>query len=151
MVAGWDHLLPAWFTRLHPTYRTPVNSILFVGAVTLAIGLASIVGVGEQEAFQLLNNGSGIFYALTYLLMFALPIAGIRGATPASMGLRLAALSGLAMTLLYIGLSIFPIVRVDEPLVFALKISGVVVAANGTGAVVFLIAARRRVNHLRRT
>src|SRR5688572_30993273 len=22
MVAGWDRLLPAWFTRLHPTYRS---------------------------------------------------------------------------------------------------------------------------------
>jgi amino acid transporter len=31
MVAGWDGLLPAWFTRLHPRYQTPVNSIVFVG------------------------------------------------------------------------------------------------------------------------
>jgi amino acid transporter len=23
LVAGWDHLLPAWFTRLHPKHRTP--------------------------------------------------------------------------------------------------------------------------------
>src|SRR5437868_12562782 len=29
MVAGWDHLLPAWFTRLHARYKTPVNSIIF--------------------------------------------------------------------------------------------------------------------------
>jgi amino acid transporter len=27
MVAGWDGLLPAWFTRLHPKYHTPYNSI----------------------------------------------------------------------------------------------------------------------------
>ncbi len=27
MVAGWDHMLPAWFSRLHATYKTPVNSI----------------------------------------------------------------------------------------------------------------------------
>ena len=31
MVAGWDHMLPAWFSRLHPTYKTPVNSIMLVG------------------------------------------------------------------------------------------------------------------------
>lgn len=30
MVAGWDGLLPRWFTRLHPRSQTPVNSILFV-------------------------------------------------------------------------------------------------------------------------
>jgi amino acid transporter len=28
------------------------NSILFVGAVTLAVGVASVAGVGEQEAYQ---------------------------------------------------------------------------------------------------
>src|SRR5437879_3917646 len=43
VVAGWDNLLPAWFTRLHKTNKTPVNSILFVGAVTLALGLASLI------------------------------------------------------------------------------------------------------------
>ena len=25
MVAGWDHLLPEWFSRLHPRYRTPTG------------------------------------------------------------------------------------------------------------------------------
>ena len=40
MVAGWDNLLPAWFTRLNATYRTPVNSILFVGAATFVLSVA---------------------------------------------------------------------------------------------------------------
>src|SRR6266404_5939801 len=48
MVAGWDNLLPAWFAKLHKRYRTPVNSILFVAATTLAFSLASLVGVKEQ-------------------------------------------------------------------------------------------------------
>src|SRR5947208_7319186 len=76
MVAGWDGLLPAWFTRLDPRRQTPVNSIVFVGAVTLAFSLAGLIGVGKQEAFQLLWNASAIFYALTYLVMFAVPIVG---------------------------------------------------------------------------
>src|SRR2546425_4729989 len=37
MVAGWDRLLPVWFTRLHPKYKTPINSIVFVGIITLVI------------------------------------------------------------------------------------------------------------------
>ena len=37
MVAGWDSLLPAWFTRLSERYRTPVNSILFVGAADVRV------------------------------------------------------------------------------------------------------------------
>src|SRR5262249_46579867 len=60
MVAGWDGLLPGWFTRLHPARLTPVNSILFVGAMTLAFSVLGLLGVGKQEAFQLLWNGSAI-------------------------------------------------------------------------------------------
>ena len=32
MVAGWDRMLPAWFSQLHAKYKTPVNSIMLVGA-----------------------------------------------------------------------------------------------------------------------
>src|ERR1043166_8009550 len=74
MVAGWDRLLPSWFTRLHPKHKTPTNSILFVGAVTLVLGLLSLTGVNAQEAFQLLDNAGGVFYAATYLVLFAIPI-----------------------------------------------------------------------------
>ena len=56
MVAGWDRLLPAWFSTLHPKYQTPVNSILLVGASSFAIASLSLIGVGQAEAFQLLFN-----------------------------------------------------------------------------------------------
>jgi amino acid transporter len=138
MVAGWDGLLPAWFTRLHPRYQTPVNSILFVGLVTLAFSIAGLIGVGKQEAFQLLWNASAIFYALTYLVMFAIPIAGV--AAPA--WLKLASASGFLMTLAFVALSILPIVQVESRMIFALKISVVVVLTNGVGAAIFL--GRRR-------
>src|SRR5438552_13302884 len=64
MVAGWDNLLPVWFARLHKRYRTPVNSILVVGIVTLAFSLVSLIRVSEQEASQLQDNAPGAFYAL---------------------------------------------------------------------------------------
>src|SRR5439155_164654 len=53
MVAGWDQLLPVWFTRLHPKYKTPINSVVFVGIITLVIAISSQIGAGIQEAFQL--------------------------------------------------------------------------------------------------
>jgi amino acid transporter len=134
MVAGWDGLLPAWFTRLHPRYGTPGNSIVFVGAVTLAFSIAGLVGVGKQEAFQLLWNASAIFYALTYLVMFAIPIASI----PSPLWLKAAAASGFLMTLAFVALSILPIVQVESRLSFAIKISAVVVLANVLGAAIFL-------------
>jgi amino acid transporter len=141
MVAGWDGLLPAWFTRLHSRYQTPVNSIVFVGAVTLAFSLIGLIGVGKQEAFQLLWNASGIFYALTYLVMFAIPIAG-RGAARGPLWLRVASLSGMLMTLLYVTLSILPIVDVASRLAFALKISTVVVVTNVVGWMLFARARK---------
>jgi amino acid transporter len=131
MVAGWDRLLPAGFTRLHARYRTPVNSILFVGAVTLALSLVGLIGVGKQEAFQLLWNASGVFYALPYVAMFALPLAGLRGIEPRpTAGLRACALSGLLMTLLYLAVSIVPLIKVESRALFAAKITGLIVTAN---------------------
>jgi len=135
MVAGWDHLLPQWFSRLHPKYKTPVNSILFVAAMILVTGLASLAGVGRQEAFQILDNSSGIFYSLTYLVMFALPLIGLRksGVRP-PWWLRGAAVSGFAVTLLYSVLSIFPIIPVASLLAFSAKVGGVILTANLIGA-----------------
>jgi len=145
MVAGWDRLLPDWFTRLHKTRKTPVNSTLFVGGMTLATGLAGIAGVGQQEAYQTLQSASIIFYALTYLVMFALPIVGLRGlqGRPARW-IRIAAASGFMMTLLNAVLSVFPIIDVESPLVFAMRISGVIIVANIIGAALFIVEEKKR-------
>jgi len=145
MVAGWDQLLPDWFTRLHDKYKTPVNSILFVGAATLMLSLVGLIGVGKQEAFQLLWNASGLFYALTYLALFALPLVGLRGAAQRPpLWLKLSALSGLLMTVLYVGLSIVPIIEVESRVLFAIKIGGLIVITNILGLAVFGIFGRRR-------
>ena len=121
-----------------------MNSIVFVGGVTLAVALAVVIGVGEQEAFQLLNNAGGIFYALTYLVMFALPIAGFRhSAHPAPAWLKLACASGFLMTTLYVVLSVFPIVQVGSASLFTAKIILVVLITNAAGVALFLLARRR--------
>ncbi len=145
MVAGWDNLLPRWFTKLHPRYRTPVNSILFVGVIALVFGAAGIAGVGEQEAFQLLDNAAGIFYGITYLIMFAIPLVGLRRMEPRiPLWLKIASFSGFAVSLLYVVLSIFPIIDVTSWLSFAIKISGVVIGLNIVGGALYWAAARRR-------
>ncbi len=144
LVAGWDGLLPAWFTRLHPRFRTPLNSILFVGVVTLVFAAVSLLGVGLQEAFQLLDSAAGILYAIAYLAMFALPILGMRGFDRPPLWLRLAAVSGFAVTLLYIVFSLFPIIDVASRGSFAGKIIAVVVGANFLGAAIYRAEKRRR-------
>jgi amino acid transporter len=142
MVAGWDHLLPAWVSRLHPRYKTPVGSIVSIGLVAVMFMILGNLGVGAQEAFQLLGNGSMICYALTYLVMFAIPLVA-RGEKPA-WGVRLAAASGFAMTLLYAALSIFPIIDVQNAASFTVKVSGVVIGINLAGALYFRHAKKRK-------
>jgi amino acid transporter len=145
MVAGWDRLLPDWFTRLHNRYKTPVNSILFVGGATLVLALVGLIGVGKQEAFQLLWNASGVFYALTYLAMFAIPLIGLRGASSRPpIWLKVSAASGLLMTLLYVALSVVPIIQVESRLIFALKIGGLIVLTNIIGIAIFGAVAKNR-------
>jgi amino acid transporter len=142
MVAGWDHLLPSWFTRLHPKYKTPVGSIGFIGAAILVFATMTNLGVGNQEAYQLLQNAAGILYALTYLVMFAIPLAA-PGEKPAR-ALRVMAASGFGMTLLYVVLSVFPIIDVPNRLAFAVKISGVVIGLNLLGGLFYWRAETRR-------
>jgi amino acid transporter len=144
MVAGWDRLLPAWFTRLHPTYKTPINSILFVGAVTLVLGLLSLTGVGVQEAFQLLDNAGGVFYAATYLVLFAIPLIGMKGfGVRSPWWLKVACASGFVMSIIYICFTPVPIIPVENKLIFALKVIATVILANAVGVTIYALAKRR--------
>jgi amino acid transporter len=145
MVAGWDQLLPAWFSRLHPRYSTPVNSILFVGALTLMIGISSQIGAGIQEAFQLVDNAANVFYGIVYLVLFALPIAGTRAIrTGAPAWLRVAAGCGCGVCMFAIFFTIYPIIDVPSPLLFAVKIITVTLIANGVGILIFTVGEKRR-------
>jgi amino acid transporter len=148
MVAGWDRLIPGWFSRLHARYRTPMNSVLFIGVCAMLFAAAGMANVGEQEAFQLLSNSSGILYGLTYLVLFAVPLLGLhRTGQRAPLWIRIAAAVGFITTTLYVVLSVLPIVDVDSWLVFGLKIGGTVAIANAAGAALYLMhrwrAARR--------
>jgi amino acid transporter len=145
MVAGWDHLLPAWFSRLHARYKTPINSIMFVGAITLVIAISSQIGTGLQEAFQLVDNAANVFYAIVYAMMFAIPLMGATAVrSHARIWLRVAALCGFGVSLLAIFFTVYPIIDVPNPLVFAAKIIAVTVIANAIGATIFALGEKRR-------
>jgi amino acid transporter len=145
MVAGWDNLLPAWFSRLHKKHKTPVNSILFVGVITLVFGLASLIDVMEQEAFQILDNAATMFYALIYIVLFAIPFVAIRRfGVKAPMWLKIASASGLLVSVIAGLYSMFPIKAVDRPLAFALKILVVVVVANVIGAILYAVRGKQK-------
>jgi len=143
MCAGWDHLLPKWFTRLHPKYRTPVNSILFLGGITLAASTAVLIGVGNQEAFELLQIWGFTFYAIAYLALFAIPLfAGKESAFRSAPWLRVLALSGLVLTLLFVLLSVFPIIRVESESAYTWKTVAVLGFANLGGLLLYRLRPR---------
>jgi glutamate:GABA antiporter len=144
MVAGWDRLLPGWFSRLHPKYKTPINSILFVGAVTMVLSVLSLLGVHAQEAFQLIDNAGGVFYALTYLVLFAIPLFGMKALGVSSpWWLKIACASGFIVTLIYIRFAIVPITEVGSRLSFALKIVITVLLANAIGVTIYVLGKRK--------
>jgi len=150
MVAGWDNLLPPWFARLHKKYQTPVNSILFVGATTLVFSLAPLIGVKEAEAFQFQDNAANIFYALIYMVLFAIPIVAMkRFGARAPWWLKIAAALGFIVSVLGAFFTVFPIIDVQSRFLFAAKIIAVVVLANAIGATIYLLdkkRARQRLN-----
>jgi amino acid transporter len=145
MVAGWDRLLPSWFSRLHPRFKTPINSVIFVGMLTLTIAIASQIGAGIQEAFQLVDNASNVFYGIVYFTMFAIPILGASAIrSPAPIWLRIAAICGALVSLSAIFFTVYPIIDVPSPLSFALKIIAVTAIANAVGVAIYVAGKKRQ-------
>jgi len=146
LVAGWDHLIPSWFTRLHPKYRTPVNSTLFMGAVALVASMGVLIGAGSQESFVLLQIWAWTFYGFAYLAKFAIPLfsAKDKGLRP-GLWLQIGAASGFLMTLLFVSLSVLPVIPVASVPIYAMKIAFVVLGANLLGWMIYRAGQRKKV------
>jgi amino acid transporter len=155
MVAAWDHLVPAWFTWLHPRYRTPTRSITVIVLLALSFSFLASAGTGTQESFQLLITGANACYGVFYLLMFAVPlIAGTRFSPRPDLRpgviLRIACFSGIAVTLLSMIFSLIPIVDVPRPWLFAVRIGLTALGINLIGAGIYWRGTRlrARIEHL---
>jgi glutamate:GABA antiporter len=143
MTAGWDRLVPAWFARLDPRRRTPVNSILFVTALVMAVILLSMLGVREQEASQLLANASIVHYAIAYVALFAIPVFGARALRKAlPRWLRIASAAGMGASAVSLFIAVYPVVDVVSRLGYAIKIGGVVLATNVAGVALYRAGGR---------
>jgi hypothetical protein len=103
-----------------------------------------LFGTGNQEAFALLQILSWTFYGLAYLTMFAIPLFAHpeKGVRPRA-ALRLAAALGMAVTLSFVALSVFPIVEVTSRLAYSLKVVVVVVGANFVGWMIYRAGRQR--------
>ena len=138
MTAGWNHILPNWFTSLHPRWRTPVNSIAFVAVLILVMLVLSMLGVREQETMQLLSNASTVHYGLSYMALFALPLVGLakfRSSLP--VWSKFIAGAGLISTFVAVIVAVHPIIDVSSNLSYAVKISGTVIISNIIGVLIY--------------
>jgi glutamate:GABA antiporter len=144
MVAGWDHLIPDWFTRLHPRFRTPVNSVAFTCALVLVLLFLANIGVHAQEAFQVLTNASITHYEISYLAMFAIPLVGaatLRTRIPR--WVRWTSITGFVATLFSFLISAYPFVDVVNPRAYAAKILGTTLISNIIGYTFYRTRNRR--------
>lgn len=134
MTAGWDHLAPAWFTRLHPRFRTPSNSIYFTTAAVAAMLVLGSFGVRAAEAFDVLNNASSEFYTLAYIAMFSIAFLGARNLRKHLPVWVVAwCVLGALTSLVIVVLNAYPFVNVASPIGFAAKILGTTALANLVG------------------
>jgi len=150
MVAAWDHLLPAAFTRLHPRFRTPVLSLAVVAGGAFTFSLVASGWAGAAEAFQIIATSSYLCLGVYYVLLFSVPLICFTRArsqphTRPGLLLLLACLAGLTITLLAMGFAMVPIVDVASAGVFALKIAATAVAINAVGLMLYWRAERRAV------
>jgi glutamate:GABA antiporter len=144
LVAGWDHLIPGWFTRLHPRHRTPTNSIAFTCVLVLLLLILANIGVHAQEAFQVLTNASITHYELSYMAMFAIPLVGaatLRTRLPR--WLLWTSIMGLCATIFSFLISAYPFVDVVNPRAYAAKILGTTLISNLVGYTFYRIRNRR--------
>jgi amino acid transporter len=144
MAAGWDHLIPAWFTRLHPRHRTPTNSVVFTCALVLLLLFLGNIGVRAQEAFQTLSNAAIAHYEISYLAMFAIPLIGakaLRATLPR--WIRWTSITGFIATLFSLLISAYPFVDVVDARAYAAKIIGTTLISNLIGYTFYRTRNRR--------
>ena len=147
MVAGWDGLLPPWWSDLHPRRRTPIKAIAVVTASMMILGVLSLWGAGNQEAVQV-STGAGFgSVCIEYMLLFGVILVGFRsGESRPRSALWLAALAAFLVSLCALVFEIVPLGEVASPRVFAMKVAGAICATNALGAFLYWRGTQRAVN-----
>jgi amino acid transporter len=139
MVAGWDGVLPSWWSALHPKFRTPYKAVGAVTATLMLLGILSLLGAGNQEAAQVsLAAGTGSV-CIMYMLLFAVILFGSRSRSgrPMGVGIRIGALAALLVAFISLIFEIVPLGEVASPGLFGLKVAGTILAANILGAYIY--------------
>ena len=122
MVIGWDGILPHWWSHLHPRFRTPVRGLAAVTGACILVALVSSWDAGGQEIIQIGNGAAIASLCIMYVLLFAVVLFArqLPDGRP-GVAIRLAALSGFAVSLVSLPFQIVPLTGVPNPAIFAWK------------------------------
>lgn len=144
MVAGWDGLLPGWWSELHPSYGTPSKAIGAVTASILLMGVLSLWGAGNQEAVQVTAAVGVASLCIMYMLLFGVVLFGFRGrAMRPGIVIRLGALLAFSVALLSFIFQIVPVGDVASPALFAIKVILAICGTSGLGAYLYWRGTQR--------
>jgi amino acid transporter len=146
MVAGWDGLLPQWWSALHPRFRTPTKAIIAVTGAMFVLAVLSLMGAGNQEAVEVLAAAGIGSLCIVYILLFGSVLLGFRSHNSSvrlSVGIRLAALPAFLVSLVSLIFEFVAPGEVADVKVFAIKVGAAIFAINGVGAYLYWRGARR--------
>jgi glutamate:GABA antiporter len=130
--AGVDHLLPPAFARLHPRWATPYISIIAFGVVSSVLLILIQFGDTMRAAYQALLSLMVLSGFIPYLYVFA---------SAWKCGRKLAAASGLAITVLTLVSSAVPTGQISNVWLFEAKLLGGTALMIGSA---WLVYRRRR-------
>jgi amino acid transporter len=143
MVAGWDNLLPGWWSELHPRFRTPSKAIGAVSASLLSVCVLSLLGAGNQEAVQVAMAAGFGSYCIMYMLLFGAVLLGFRsGVWRPGLGVRMGALAAFSVAAVSFVFELAPLGEVKDTASFALKVGGMICAGNALGACLYWRGSR---------
>jgi amino acid transporter len=114
-VVGVDNYLPAAFKRTHPRWGTPYVSLFVQAALATAFLLMAQLGETVRAAYQIMVDMMIVATFIPFLYIFG---AGFRFTN------RVAAIFGLAVTLIAIVLSAMPPPGIASVAIFEAKVLG---------------------------
>lgn len=132
--AATDGLLPPVFARVHPRWRTPHISMLALAGVGTVLLLLAQIGDTMRAAYQELVSMMVVGAFLPYFYIFL---------SAWKAGLRLAPISGMAVTTIAIVFSVIPTEDIENVWLFEAKIIGGSALLLGLGRWIFLTSRHR--------
>jgi amino acid transporter len=152
-VGGLDRLLPGFFGRTHPRWKTPYIALLMQALLSALFILAATQGDTVKGAYLKLVNATLIVYFIPYLYMFAAamrlrPDIALQDAAIPVPGGRLGSLFwngiGLLTTTVSILLALIPPDEVADKRAFFVQVMGGSAGFIAAGLILYALAERRR-------